>query len=53
MDAGHVVTNTTTSATSSYLLCYFSFNERESNTAESKSPVGEDEAVTAQSGYCT
>ena len=47
MDAGHVVTNTTTSATSSYLLCYFSFNERESNTA------GKDEAATAQSGYCT
>ena len=49
MDATLVVTSTTTSATRSYLLTSPLMRENP-NTAESKSPVGDDEAATAQSG---
>ena len=50
MDAGFVVTSTTTSTTRSYLLLTSPLMRENPNTAESKSPVGDDEAATAQSG---
>ena len=50
MNAAIVLTNTTTSATRSYLLLTSPLMRENPNTAESKSPVGDDEAATAQSG---
>ena len=49
MNAAIVLTSTTTSANRSYLLTSPLMRENP-NTAESKSPVGDDEAATAQSG---
>ena len=49
MDAALLVTSTTTSGTRSCLLASSLMRENP-DTAESKSPVGEDEAVTAQPG---
>ena len=50
MDTALVVTSTTTSATRSYLLLASPLMREDPDTAEFKSPVGEDEAATAQSG---
>ena len=50
MDTALVITSTTTSATRSYLLLTFPIMKENPDTAVSKSPVGEDEAATAQSG---
>ena len=51
MDAALVVTSSTTSpASRSYLLLTSPLMRENPGTAESKSPVGEDEAATAQSG---
>ena len=44
MDAALVVTSTATSATRSYLLLTSSLMRENPDAAESKSPVGEDEA---------
>ena len=49
MNAAFGVTSSTTSATRSYLLTFPLMRENP-NTDESKSPVGEDEAATFQSG---
>ena len=46
MDAALVVTNNTTSATWSYFLLTSSLMRENPDAAESKSPVGEDEATT-------
>ena len=48
MDAALVVTSTTTSATRNYLLLTFSLMRENPDTAQFKSPAGEDEAATAQ-----
>ena len=50
MDAALVVTSTTTSATRSYLLLTSSLMRQNTDTAESMTPVGENETATAQSG---
>ena len=51
MDAALVVTSsTTTSASRSYLLLTSCLMRENPDTAEFKSPVGEDEAATVQSG---
>ena len=50
MNAAFGVTTSTTSATRSYLLLTSPLMRKNPNTAESKSPVGDDEAATAQSG---
>ena len=47
MDAALVVTSTTTSATRSYLLLTSPLMRKNPDTAQFKSPVGEDEAATA------
>ena len=47
IDAALVVTSTTTSATRSYLLLTSPLMRKNPDTAQFKSPVGEDEAATA------
>ena len=53
MDAALVVTSTTTSAARSCLLLSSLLMRENPDTAESKYPVGEDEADTSQSGNST
>ena len=48
MDAALMVTSTTTSATRSYLLLASPLMRENPDTAQFKSPAGEDEAATAQ-----